>query len=106
MAKRFTTALTLDVKLGLTEGGTGQATANAALNALLPAQTGNANKLLSTDGTNSSWATSTSADLSNVVAAGVTSTILAATCRHIVSQYEIVNTGILSIADGGYLEIG
>ncbi len=36
-------------------GGTGQTTANTGLNALLPAQTGQANKYLQTDGTNSSW---------------------------------------------------
>jgi hypothetical protein len=43
--------------LGIANGGTGQATANAALNALLPSQTGNATKVLTTDGTNTSWAT-------------------------------------------------
>lgn len=42
--------------LPLANGGTGQATANAALNALLPAQSGNSGKYLSTDGSNSSWA--------------------------------------------------
>ena len=36
-------------------GGTGQTTSIAALNALLPTQTGNANKYLQTDGTNASW---------------------------------------------------
>jgi hypothetical protein len=36
-------------------GGTGQTTANAGLNALLPVQTSQANKYLQTDGTNSSW---------------------------------------------------
>ena len=36
-------------------GGTGQATANSALNALLPSQTSNANKVLTTDGSNSYW---------------------------------------------------
>lgn len=36
-------------------GGTGQTTANTALNALLPTQTSNANKFLKTDGTNTSW---------------------------------------------------
>jgi hypothetical protein len=36
-------------------GGTGQTTANAALNALLPSQTGNAGDILSTNGTNTSW---------------------------------------------------
>ena len=41
----------------ITNGGTGQTTSNDALNALLPSQTGNADKILKTDGTNTSWAT-------------------------------------------------
>jgi hypothetical protein len=41
--------------LGLAHGGTGQATAGAAINALLPVQTGNNGKVLGTDGTNPSW---------------------------------------------------
>lgn len=41
--------------LAIANGGTGQTTANAALNALLPSQTSNANKYLQTDGTNTSW---------------------------------------------------
>ncbi len=42
--------------VAIANGGTGQTTANAALNALLPTQTGNNGKLLSTDGSNTSWA--------------------------------------------------
>ena len=41
--------------VAIANGGTGQTTANAALNALLPSQTSNANKYLQTDGTNTSW---------------------------------------------------
>jgi hypothetical protein len=41
--------------LPIANGGTGQTSANAALNALLPSQGSNANKYLQTDGTNSSW---------------------------------------------------
>lgn len=41
--------------LAISNGGTGQTTANAALNALLPTQTGNSGKALVTDGTNTSW---------------------------------------------------
>lgn len=41
----------------ITKGGTGQTTANDALNAFLPAQGGNAGEFLTTDGTNTSWAT-------------------------------------------------
>lgn len=43
--------------LPVANGGTGATTTSGALNALLPAQTGNANKVLVTDGTNTSWAT-------------------------------------------------
>lgn len=41
--------------LAIEKGGTGQTTANAALNALLPSQTSQAGKLLSTNGTSTSW---------------------------------------------------
>jgi len=41
----------------IVNGGTGQTTANDALNALLPSQTGNANKALVSDGTNVNWST-------------------------------------------------
>lgn len=41
------------------QGGTGQTTANTALNALLPSQTGNSGKFLTTDATNTSWVTIT-----------------------------------------------
>lgn len=45
--------------LQIAGGGTGQVTANAALNALLPTQTGNSGKYLKTDGSNSSWSDTT-----------------------------------------------
>ncbi len=41
--------------LPIANGGTGQSSANAALNALLPSQTSNAGDVLTTDGTNASW---------------------------------------------------
>lgn len=47
--------LTLASALGVSFGGSGQTTANAALNAFLPSQTGNSGKYLTTNGTNSSW---------------------------------------------------
>jgi hypothetical protein len=43
--------------LPIANGGTGQSTANAALNALLPTQTSNSGKVLTSDGANTSWAT-------------------------------------------------
>lgn len=57
---------TIEVLLGtvpISKGGTGQTTANAALNAFLPSQTGNANKFLKTNGTNTSWATVSTLDI-------------------------------------------
>ena len=52
--------------LPIANGGTGQTTANAAFNALAPSQTSNSGKYLTTDGTNTSWATvNAGASLSN-----------------------------------------
>lgn len=42
--------------LPITNGGTGQTTASNAINALLPSQTGNSGRYLTTNGTTSSWA--------------------------------------------------
>ena len=43
--------------VAIANGGTGQTTATTAFNALAPVQTANSGKYLTTDGTNSSWAT-------------------------------------------------
>lgn len=53
----------------IANGGSGQVTANAALNAFLPSQATNSTKFLQTDGTNTSWAAATTA------AAGATGSI-------------------------------
>ena len=42
--------------LPIANGGTGETTANTAFNALAPSQTANSGKYLTTDGTNTSWA--------------------------------------------------
>jgi hypothetical protein len=49
------TASNVTGTVAIANGGTGQTTANSALNALLPSQTSNNGKILSTDGTNTSW---------------------------------------------------
>lgn len=51
------TAAGLSTTLAVASGGTGQTTASAAINALLPTQTGQSGKYLTTNGTSSSWAT-------------------------------------------------
>jgi len=51
-----TTAITTTLAtVTIAKGGTGQTTANAAVNALLPSQTSNSGKYLTTDGTSTSW---------------------------------------------------
>jgi hypothetical protein len=47
--------LTPAAPVPITQGGTGQKTQQAAINALLPAQSGNNGRVLSTDGTNPAW---------------------------------------------------
>ena len=65
--------ITLGGTLAIANGGTGQTTANAALNAFLPSQTGNSGKYLTTDGTNTSWSVITSVStLANTTTLGVT----------------------------------
>lgn len=51
------TASNVTGTVAIANGGTGQTTANSAFNALAPSQTGNSGKYLTTDGTNTSWAT-------------------------------------------------
>ena len=58
--------------VAIASGGTGQTTANAAFNALAPSQTGNSGKYLTTDGTNTSWATN---PLGTVTSVGGTGTV-------------------------------
>ena len=48
-------SIVIPTPLALTEGGTGQTSANNALNALLPVQTSANGQYLKSDGTNSTW---------------------------------------------------
>jgi hypothetical protein len=48
--------LSSEAQLAISRGGTGQSTAQAAIDALLPTQTGNSGEFLSTNGTNAAWA--------------------------------------------------
>jgi hypothetical protein len=55
--------LTLNGTLGIANGGTGQTTAGAAINALLPSQVSQSGKYLTTDGTTVSWSSVTAAQI-------------------------------------------
>jgi hypothetical protein len=73
-AGAFTT-LTASTAIGIASGGTGQTTANAAFNALAPSQTGNSGKYLTTDGTDTSWATNPLGTVTSVSGTGTVSGI-------------------------------
>jgi hypothetical protein len=82
----------------IANGGTGQSTANSALNALLPSQTGNNGKYLSTDGANTSWVASsgsgTVTSVSVVSANGLAGTVANATTTPAITLSTSV-TGLL-----------
>jgi hypothetical protein len=63
-----TSTLNLTNALGIAYGGTGQITANASFNALAPSQTGNSGKYLTTDGSNTSWATNPLGTVTSITA--------------------------------------
>jgi hypothetical protein len=62
------TASNVTGTVAIANGGTGQTTATAAFNALAPSQTSNSGKYLTTDGTNTSWATVSSGTVTSVAA--------------------------------------
>jgi hypothetical protein len=65
-------SLELDTALAIAEGGTGGTTAEEARNNILPTQTSNSGKFLTTDGTSVSWAQATMA--SEAVSSNITLT--------------------------------
>lgn len=86
--------------LALGNGGTGQTTANAAFNALAPSQAANSGKVLSTDGTNTSWITLTAGSVSSVAFSGGT-TGLTSSGGPITTSGTITLGGTLVAANGG-----
>ena len=78
---------TLSGTVPIANGGTGQTTANAAINALLPSQSSQSGKVLSTDGTNTSW-----------IAAGGTGTVTSVSGIAPVSVATGTTTPVISMA--------
>ena len=87
--------LTLGGVLSVANGGTGQTTQAGAANAVLPTQTGNSGKYLTTDGTNASWASVSGGG-------GGTVTSVNATGLHgvVVTGVPITGSGTISISLG------
>lgn len=90
-------AATIDIA----KGGTGQTTASAALNALLPSQTGNAGKVLLTDGSNATWtATSTPARIQSSPTRSLDSCFQIAPTRDVLANYSVEIASSLSLSGG------
>lgn len=90
----------LATPVSIANGGTGQTTANAALNALLPSQTSQGGNFLTTDGTNTSWqalAFGTVTSVSTSSSVGLTLTVASPTTTPTIS----LAGGTLTIGHGG-----
>jgi hypothetical protein len=87
--------------VAIANGGTGQITATGALNALLPSQTGNTGKYLTTDGSNTSWAPTTGAGTVTSVNVSGGTTGLTTSGGPITAAGTITLAGTLAIANGG-----
>lgn len=83
--------------LAVGNGGTGQTTANAAFNALAPSQTSNSGKYLTTDGTNTSWATvSAGATITGTTTSGTYYVVGTTSTSGTLSTASISNTNAVS----------
>lgn len=82
--------------VAIANGGTGQTTANAAFNALAPSQTGNTGKYLTTDGTNTSWATNAGGDV-----VGPSSATDNALARFDTTTGKLIQNSVVIVDDNG-----
>lgn len=87
--------------LEIDNGGTGQTTANGAINALLPSQTGNSGKYLTTNGTDTQWATISGAG--TVTSVGLQSNLSGITVSNspVTTSGTLTLNGTLAVANGG-----
>ena len=87
--------------LPIANGGTGQTTATAAFNALAPSQAANSGKVLSTDGTNTSWVAAGGVGTVTSVAFSGGTTGLSASGGPITAAGTLTLSGTLVAANGG-----
>ena len=94
---------TLTGTVPVTNGGTGASTANGGFNALAPSQTGNSGKYLTTDGTDTSWATNPLGTVTSVAATAGTGISVTGSPITTSGTLNITNTApdqTVSIANG------
>lgn len=89
--------------LAIEHGGTNANDATSAINNLLPSQTGNTGKYLTTNGTNVSWSTVSAGGGGTVTSVGISTSLtgLSVTSSPITSSGTILISGTLGIQSGG-----
>jgi hypothetical protein len=94
--------VTLTNALPIAQGGTGNTTAPTAINALMPSQTSNSGKYLTTDGVSVAWGTVTPGT-GTVTSVGITSNLSGITVAGspVTSSGSISLNGTLNVAAGG-----
>jgi hypothetical protein len=94
--------VTLTNALPIAQGGTGNTTASTAINALMPSQTSNSGKYLTTDGVSVAWGTVTPGT-GTVTSVGITSNLSGITVAGspVTSSGSISLNGTLNVAAGG-----
>jgi hypothetical protein len=94
--------VTLTNALPIAQGGTGQTTASNAINALMPSQTSNSGKYLTTNGVSVSWGTVTPGS-GTVTSVALSSSLsgITVTGSPITSTGTLGLTGTLNVANGG-----
>lgn len=92
--------ITMSGVLNIANGGTGASNASDAINALVPAQTGNQNRVLGTDGTSVSWVATSQGTITGVsIDPGTTGLSFGGPFTSDDAAFAI--TGSLSIGNGG-----
>lgn len=95
-----TGTITLAGTLAVTSGGTGSTTSTGALTNLLPSQTGNSGKFLTTNGTATSWGSAGTGTVTSVALSGGT-TGLSVSGTPITTSGTMTLAGTLALANGG-----
>ena len=94
--------VTLTNALPIAQGGTGQTTASNAINALIPSQTGNSGRYLTTNGVSVSWGTVTPGS-GTVTSVALQSNLsgISVTGSPVTTSGTLILSGTLAVANGG-----